>query len=81
MLNRYVNFNFSILKKLLDLPHKKLVDIPGGHGVGIDIHGCQPTLEMPIYVLKTRINPDIYTGSVCALKFGLTHLHPDLFFR
>ena len=24
----------------------------GGHGIGINIHGCQPNLEMAIYVWK-----------------------------
>ena len=63
MLNNYVNFDFSILKKLPKLPREKLVNIPGGNGVGINIHDYQPTLEMPIYVLKTGINPNISTGS------------------
>ena len=34
------------------LPHENLVKILGGHGIGINIHGCQPNLEMAIYVLK-----------------------------
>ena len=33
------------MKKLLDLAHEKLVNILGG----INIHGCQPSLEMAIY--------------------------------
>ena len=38
---------------------KKLVDIPGGNGVGI----FMPNLAVPFYVLKTGINPKmmIYT--------------------
>ena len=52
MLNNYVNFGFTIVKKLIDLAHDKLVHIPGGHGVGIYIHACQ---LKPIYVLKTGI--------------------------
>ena len=28
----------------------------GGHGIGINIHGCQPNLEMTIYVVCTKIN-------------------------
>jgi hypothetical protein len=59
-----VNFDFSILKKILKLPHEKLVNIPGGHGVRINIHGSQANLEMPIYVLRTEINANISTGSV-----------------
>ena len=44
MLNNYVNFAFR--KKLLDLAHAKLANILGGHGIGMNIHGCQPNLEM-----------------------------------
>ena len=64
ILNNYVNFDCVILKTLLNLPNEKLVNIPGGHKIGVNIHGCQPTLEMSIYVLKTGINPNISTGSV-----------------
>ena len=64
ILNNYVNFDSAILKKLLNLPNEKLINIPGGHEVGVNIHGCQPTLEMSIYVQKTGINPNISTGSV-----------------
>ena len=42
MLNNWVNFQFSIMKKLLDLAHVNLVNILGGHGIGINIHRCQP---------------------------------------
>jgi hypothetical protein len=35
-------FVFSIMKKILDLAHEKLVKILGGHEVGINTHGCQP---------------------------------------
>ena len=37
------------MKKLLNLAHEKLVHILGGHGIGINIYGCQPNLEMAIY--------------------------------
>ena len=57
ILNNCVNFHSAILKKLLNLPNEKLINIPGGHG-------CQPTLEMSIYVQKTGINPNISTGSI-----------------
>ena len=30
------------MKKLLDFAHEKLVNILGGHGIWINIHGCQP---------------------------------------
>ena len=43
------------MKKLLDLAHAKLVSILGGHEVGINIHACQPNLEMAIYVLKSAL--------------------------
>ena len=48
-----VNFDFCIMKKLWDLAHEKLVNILGGHHVGTNIHGCQPYLEIAIYVLKS----------------------------
>ena len=53
MLNISVNIGFCIMKKLLDLAHEKLVNILGGHGVGINIHGCQPNPEIAIYILKS----------------------------
>ena len=40
MLNSIVNFLFYIMKKILDLAHDNLLDILGGHGIGINIHGC-----------------------------------------
>ena len=53
MLNISVNFGFSIMKKLWDLAHEKLVNILGGHHVGTNIHGCQPYMEIAIYELKS----------------------------
>ena len=38
MLNGKVNFGFSIMKKLWDLVHEKLVIILGGQHVGTNIH-------------------------------------------
>ena len=38
MLNNWVNFWFSFIKKLLNLAYEKLVNILGGHGIGINIH-------------------------------------------
>ena len=53
MLNT-VTFGFFIMKKLLDLAHERLVNIPGGHEIWINIHGWQPN---PISVhLCTKIN-------------------------
>ena len=33
MLNNYVNFDFSIMKNLLDVAHEKLINIIGSHGI------------------------------------------------
>ena len=33
MLNNYVNFDFSIMKKLLDVGHEKLINIIGRHDI------------------------------------------------
>ena len=51
-------------EKLPNLPHDNLVNILGGHEIGINIHGCQPNIEMAIYALKTWANLNIYTGSL-----------------
>ena len=53
MLNISVNFDFCLMKKLRDLAHEKLVNILGGPRVGTNIHGCQPYLNIAIYVLKS----------------------------
>ena len=63
-------FIFPFKKKLLNLPHEQLVNISGGHGFGINIHGCQSNLEMPVDVLKTGINPNIFTGTVGRYVFS-----------
>ena len=42
MLNNYVKFGFSNIKKILDLTNEYLVNILGEHEIGINIHGCQP---------------------------------------
>jgi hypothetical protein len=47
---------FCILKKILDLPHEKLVNILGGHGVRTKIHARQPNLEIAIRYLCTKIS-------------------------
>ena len=54
------------MKKLQDFAHEKLVNILGGHRVGINIHACQPNLEMAIYVLKSVNGVNI---SIQVLKF------------
>jgi hypothetical protein len=33
MVNNMVNFDFSIMKKLRDLAHEKLINITGRHGI------------------------------------------------
>ena len=45
----------------------------GGHGIGINIHGCQPNLEMVIYVLKSALRY-ILSGTVRTRKFGTATL-------
>ena len=52
------------MKKLQDFAHEKLVNILGGHRVGINIHACQPNLEMAIYVLKSVNGVNISIQSV-----------------
>ena len=42
MLNKWVNFQFSIMKKLWDIAHENLVNIQGSHGILVNIHGYQP---------------------------------------
>ena len=39
--NKWENFWFSIVKKLLYFAQENLLDTLGGHGIGINIHGCQ----------------------------------------
>ena len=60
MLNNKVNFDFSIMKKLLDLPLEKLVNtynrVQVGMAFWINIHGCQPYLEIAIYVVNQLKN-------------------------
>jgi hypothetical protein len=49
-----VNFGFSTLEEIT-----RLLNIIGGHGIGINIHGCQPNLERAIHVLKSANGNDI----------------------
>ena len=51
MLNNWVNFWFSFIKNLLNLAYEKLVNILGGHEIGINIHA----LDIAIYVLKSAL--------------------------
>ena len=41
MLNTYVNFDFSIMKKLWDVGHEKLINMIGKPWHFGCIHGCQ----------------------------------------
>ena len=53
MLNNYVNFDFSIMKKLWDVGHEKLNDIIGRHGIlDIFMDAVSYTLEMTICVVN-----------------------------
>ena len=56
MLNSKVNFDFSIMKKLWDLAHEKLINIIGRHGILNEIHGCQLHPKVAIYVVKQLKN-------------------------
>ena len=51
-----MNFGFSTLEEIT-----RLLNIIGGHGIGINIHGCQPNLERAIHVLKSANGNDIKT--------------------
>ena len=56
MLNGKVNFDFSILKKLWDLAHEKLINIKGRHGVLDMFMDVSHTLEMAICVVNQLKN-------------------------
>ena len=51
MLNNYVNFDFSIMKKLWDVGHEKLINIIGKHGILDTFMDVSHTLEMTICVV------------------------------
>ena len=48
MLNNYVNFDFSIMKKLWDVGHEKLINIIGRHCISDIFMDVSRTLEMTI---------------------------------
>ena len=50
MLNSKVNFDFSILKKLWDLAHEKLINIKVGMAFWLCFMDVSRTLEMAICV-------------------------------
>ena len=56
MLNSKVNFDFSIMKKLWDVAHEKLINIKGRHGVLDMFMDVSHTLEMAICVVNQLKN-------------------------
>ena len=52
MLNSKVNFDFSIMKKLWDVAHEKLINIKGRHGILDMFMDVSHTLEMAICVVN-----------------------------
>ena len=56
MLNNYVNFDFSIMKKLWDVGHEKLINIIGRHGILDIFMDVSHTLEMTICVVNQLKN-------------------------
>ena len=56
MLNNYVNFDFSIIKKLWDIGHEKLINIIGRHGILGIFMDVSHTLEMTICVVNQLKN-------------------------
>ena len=51
MLNNYVNFDFSIMKKLWDVCHEKLINLIGRHVILDIFMDVSHTLEMNICVV------------------------------
>ena len=56
MLNIYVNFNFSIIKKLWDVYHEKLINIISRHGILDIFMDVSHTLDMTICVVNQLKN-------------------------
>ena len=52
MLNNLVSFDFSVMKKLLDVAYGKLINIIGRHGMAfwMNIYGCQLHPKVAIYI-------------------------------
>ena len=51
-----MNFDFSIMKKLWDVAHEKLINIKGSHGVLDMFMDVSHTLEMAICVVNQLKN-------------------------
>ena len=56
MLNTYVNFDFSIMKKLWDLAHEKLINIIGRHGILNEYSWMSAHPKVALYVVKQLKN-------------------------
>ena len=56
MLNNYVNFDFSIMKKLWDVGHEKLINIIGRHAILDTLMDVSHNLEMTICVVNQLKN-------------------------
>ena len=56
MLNNYVYFDFSIMKKLWDVGHEKLINIIVRHGILNIFMDVSHTLEMTICVVNQLKN-------------------------
>ena len=56
MLNSEVNFDYSIMKKVWDLAHEKLINIIDSLAFWMNIHGCQSHPKVAIYVVKQLKN-------------------------
>ena len=56
MLNNYVNFDFSIMEKLWDVGHEKLINIIGRHGILDIFMDVSHTLEMTFCVVNQLKN-------------------------
>ena len=56
MLNNYVNFDFSIMKKLWDVGHENLINIIGRHGILDTFMDFSHTLDVTICVVNQLKN-------------------------
>ena len=55
-LNNYVNFDLSIMQKLGDVGHEKLIDVIGKHGILDVFIDVNRTLEMTTCVVNQLKN-------------------------
>ena len=59
MLNSKVNFDFSIMKKLWDLAHEKLINIIGRHGI-LDEYSWMSATPLNSHLLVKQLKNDSY---------------------